>query len=78
MVASAIGLTLEKAREKYWKFAEAAECVALNKSYKIDGDEYVREDLGQIQKMMAYWEGKCRELSGEGVGRSVSLTPVNL
>jgi len=62
------GITLESAQAQLDAYLEASVRVAQKQSYSINGRTLTLADLGDIQKMIEFWEAKVNKLSRNGRG----------
>lgn len=61
------GLTRDVARAHLKAWVEASQKLALNQSYRIGDRELRRADLGEVRRMIAYWQETDKTLGAEAM-----------
>lgn len=70
------GITLEQAEARLQQYLDAEEAVLGNQAYEIRGRRMTRANLEEIQKGIALWDARAKELGSKASGRGRSRTVV--
>ncbi len=72
------GITLAQAQTKLDAYLAAEEKVLLGQSVAIDGQTLTRANLDLIQRGVALWDSRVKQLSNasSGRGRMRSIAPI--
>jgi len=70
------GITQATAQAQLDLFLAAAQAIAANQEYWVNAVRYKRADLGQVMRMIEFWDNKVKSLSRGGI-RIVGATPLD-
>ena len=60
------GITLAQAKAQLNTWLDASTAVASGKIFRTENETLTREDADRILKMIEFWDGKVKSLSGHG------------
>ncbi len=66
------GLTLEQCEAKLALWVEAADAIAQNQSYSIDGRSLTRASLAEVREMIVFYNNMCRDLGRASGGPTIT------
>lgn len=70
------GITQAQAESQLATWLSAAEKIAVNQSYTIQGRTYTRANLADVQSQIEFWDKQVKRLSRGGL-RMTQVTPVS-
>ena len=70
------GITLEIAQAKLDKYLAAEERILLGQAVDVDGHRLTRADLEAVQRGVALWDGRVKELTPASSGGGMPVREV--